>query len=71
MSKNEVGVLRERVNQMLDDLNRSFERDDEDLKGGWESETQRKTSNKFLSFLVWIYFYEQIYALKKQKNNFK
>ncbi|XP_023338839.1 POTE ankyrin domain family member H isoform X2 [Eurytemora carolleeae] len=39
--KKEVGVLRERVNQMLDDLNRSFERDDEDLKGGWESETQR------------------------------
>lgn len=50
MCKNEVGVLRERVNQMLDDLNRSFERDDEDLKGGWESETQRQISNRFLKF---------------------
>jgi len=35
---------------MLDDLNRSFERDDEDLKGGWESETQRQISNRFLKF---------------------
>lgn len=50
MCKNEVGVLRERVNRMLDDLNRSFERDDEDLKGGWESENQRQILNKFLKF---------------------
>ena len=41
LQHNEVVPLRERVNQMLDDLHQSMDKEDNDLRGSWNTELER------------------------------
>ena len=50
MDEHKVVALRERVNQMLDDLHQSMDKEDNDLRGSWNTELERSNHHRPLVY---------------------
>ena len=50
MDEHKVVALRERVNQMLDDLHQSMDKEDNDLRGSWNTELERSNHHRPLIY---------------------